>query len=487
VNDATSEVSVVTMQGRLGRQRFMAFWTPVMVLEGYLSLTVLLFFFGPVDWDIPSSAKLAVFLIVNYGAVWVGYRWGIRHAMLQTFQRSYSVANEISIPPFVLRLLVISMIFTIANSLIRLISIRGGLAEAFASFGNPGEAYREAQLLAQLDRDGDLAATIGHSWLFRLTTLFQMFNGLYFPLALICWRRLGAGYRVFFFIALFFAVFLTVGIGSQSGIGQVFFSALPVGIYILYVRGRNLSRHASPADLSSSNEFLRLLVARLLIAVVGVVLVVTVVSFQQSREEDIGGQFDATNILVGDFGKPSNNVLFKASGSSANFGVVAAVQYASHGYAGLAYAMELPFVPMYGLGWSKGLQVIYKDYLGGPNLSERSYLSRNEAQNAWPAVFWWSTIFPWIASDTTFYGTAVVMVLIGFFLGRVWSTVILTANPVGFAVLAQLFTLIFMFPANNALAQTLDGLFSLVGVLFLYVTSWKYYPSGQAVAELATP
>lgn len=463
--------------GQLRKTRFLAFWVPIIILEVFLGVTVFLFFMGPIDWDIPNPLKLLTFLVVNYGGLWLGYRWGIVKAVEESRIPRRVDSETMQMPPYLIRLILISVLFTIANALIRLYVIRGGLTGAFSAFTDPGEAYREAHILAQLDRDGDLMAPVGQSWLFRFTTVFQVFNGLYYPIAMVCWRRLPKLHRALCFVALLSGIVFTVGIGAQSGIGQLLFGALPVGIYVMYVRGKRLSAGEARPAQERGRTLWRSIRTKLLIGAAASVLVVTVASFQLSREQDIGGELDATSVLVGNFGKPSNRGIIPVTGGAANFGIVAMVQYVSHGYEGLATAMELPFVPTYGLGWSKALQVIYRDYFGGPDLFDRSYLTRNEAQSGWPATFWWSTIFPWIASDTTFYGTVLFTILVGFVLGRIWSSVILTGNPMGFAVLAQLFTLIFMFPANNALAQTLDGLFSLVGVTVLYAMSWRYYRS----------
>jgi len=136
--------------------------------------------------------------------------------------------------------------------------------------------------------------------------------------------------------------------------------------------------------------------------------------------------------------------------------------------------MELPFRWSYGIGWSKALQVVCHDYLGGPDLFRRSYIVRNSDQNGWPLA-WWTTIFPWIASDTTFYGTVLIMVVFGYVMGNCWIGILITGNPIGFVVMALMFTLVFMFPANPALAQTLEGLFSLIGVVIIYLMSRRYY------------
>src|ERR1700752_1815515 len=55
-----------------------ALWSPIVILETYLVLTVALFFLGPVDWYVPYRLKLLVFLPGNYGALAVGYWIAIR-------------------------------------------------------------------------------------------------------------------------------------------------------------------------------------------------------------------------------------------------------------------------------------------------------------------------------------------------------------------------------------------------------------------------
>ncbi len=461
------------------RSRFLAFWAPIVLLESYLGLTVFLFYLGPVEWDRPHPWTLLAFLVVNYSGLAFGYGWGIakgRDILRKSCGAKFGV---IRMSPRLPQLLMFSMLFTVANAVIRLVIIRGSLSEAFSAFLDPGAAYREAQILAQLDRDGLMTASAAQSWLFRFTTVFQVFNGLYFSIAIACWRQLSKSLRALFFLALSSSIVFTVGIGAQSGIGQLLFGSLPVAIYVLYVdRGQRPDRQRLRRSAGGPSR-LRTIRAKLLLVGAAAALVATVASFQVSRARDSGQELDATSVLVGSFGKPSSRGIIPVTGGSVNYGLIAIVQYVSHGYEGLAMAMELPFVPTYGLGWSRGLQRIFRDYLGAPDVFDRTYPARNEAQSGWPAVFWWSTIFPWIASDTTFYGTVCFIILVGYVIGRCWSATILTGNPLGFALLAQLFTLVFMFPANNALAQTLDGLLSFAGVVVLYAVSRKYYRPGR--------
>ena len=482
VNAEATRLVAAPEHRAIGNNYTRALLAPIILLEIYLAFTVFMFFFGPVEWNVPSAAKLLIFLLINYGGLWFGYSWGIRRGRITLRQSQVGEVGIVRMPPQLMRLLLWSMLFNIFSTMVRLHAIRGDLGAVLSTFLNPGEAYRESQLIAQMDRDGDLGVMgegiSDFSWVFRISTLLSVFNSLYFPLALICWRRMSLGYRVIFLISLSCTILFTVGLGAQSGIGILLFSSLPVALYKLYViaRPRKIGRTSTPLVARRRG----LTPARVKILVIALIcaLIATVVFFQVDRTEDSGQGFDAADALAGPFGSPSERGIVPITGGRMNYGLVMMCMYVSHGYEGLALSMELPFEWTYGLGWSKALQVIYHDYLGGPDLFERSYLARNEVQNGWPALTWWSTIFPWLASDTTYYGTVLFMVLVGFVIGRCWVGVIITGNPIGFAVLAQMFTLVFMFPANNALAQSLEGLFSLIGVLTIYVMSWKYFRRG---------
>lgn len=433
----------------------------------------------------PSVAKLAIFLFVNYGGLWFGYNWGIRSGRIALRQTQVSELGRIKIPPVVMRLLLFSMIFNIVSTMVRLHAIRG-LGMVFGTFLNPGASYRESQVLAQMSRDGVLGGMqiMDFSWAFRISTLFSVFNALYFPLGLVSWRRMSNVYRVIFSISVLCTFVFTMGLGAQSGIGILVFSSLPVALYKIYAIPRPIKVWPTRSWLAANRTGLTPAKVRMLVVASISVLVATIVFFQVARREDSGRKLDPRNTLGGDYGFLSDRGFLRFADQRLEFGLVMATLYISHGYEGLALSMELPFEWTYGLGWSKALQVILHDYLGGPDLFEKSYLVRNEELNGWPYHVWWSTIFPWIASDTTYYGTVLVMVLVGFVIARCWVGVITTGNPIGFAVLAQMFTLVFMFPANNALAQTLEALFSLIGIFTIYAISWKYF---KPVSRLRMP
>jgi hypothetical protein len=464
---------------RIRFNRVRALWAPIIMLELYLAFTVYTFLFGPVDWFVPNPAKLLLFLAINYGALWFGYSRGIRPAVSAVKRSAPGQVGVIRMHRWVLLLLLGSLLFNIVVTIARLYAIKGSVSGVLEAFRSPGLAYSESQLMAQFFRAGEIERfeIAQFSWIYRTSTLFAVFHTIYFPLGLACWRWMNVGFRALYLVSLVCTLVFTVAVGAQSGIGYLVFALLPVALYRIYVSSTTISAiRPTPKIRRTGEKRLSPTAIKGLIALAFAILVVTVTLFQVDRAETSGRAFDAVAALAGPHGEPSDDGFLVPTGGRINYGVTMGLMYLSHGYEGLALAMELPFQWTYGLGWSRAVQVIVMDYMGGPDLFDRTYLARNDLKNDWPALHWWSTIFAWMASDTTFYGTAFVMMFVGFVIARFWSAAIITGNPVAFAVLAQLFILVFMFPANNALAQSLNGFFALVGVIVIYRMSRKYFP-----------
>ena len=71
---------------------------------------------------------------------------------------------------------------------------------------------------------------------------------------------------------------------------------------------------------------------------------------------------------------------------------------------------------------------------------------------------YWSTIYPWIASDVTLPGTVLVLGAIGWLAGLVWMDVLGGRNPFAVALLGQLLVLLYYIPAHNKVMQTGEGI-----------------------------
>jgi hypothetical protein len=128
--------------------------------------------------------------------------------------------------------------------------------------------------------------------------------------------------------------------------------------------------------------------------------------------------------------------------------------YLTQGYKGLSLAMDAPWHPTYGLGFSTFIRHNVSRILGlDENAVEaRTYEGQLDAEG-WTAGVQWSTFFIHPASDLTFFGVIPLMALIGFAFGASWRDTCTRADPLACVVFFYLGIQVLYLSANNQLYQ----------------------------------
>jgi hypothetical protein len=72
----------------------------------------------------------------------------------------------------------------------------------------------------------------------------------------------------------------------------------------------------------------------------------------------------------------------------------------------------------------------------------------------WETGAVWSTFFIFPASDISFPGTVLLVLVIGFLLGLSWKDVVVTGDPFAAVTFMGFVTMVFYFSANNQMFQT---------------------------------
>ena len=133
------------------------------------------------------------------------------------------------------------------------------------------------------------------------------------------------------------------------------------------------------------------------------------------------------------------------------------ISYFCHGYYGLSLAMEEDFTSSYGLGFSDFLRHNALRFFGGQEAEDqvfaRTYMAKLE-NKGWPNGLVWSSFFVYPASDITFFGTVLLVALIGFLMGLAWKDTICAGNVFAVTTFMSFCTMIFYFSANNQVFQT---------------------------------
>ncbi|MFR9776419.1 hypothetical protein ACL02O_10230 [Micromonospora sp. MS34] len=109
----------------------------------------------------------------------------------------------------------------------------------------------------------------------------------------------------------------------------------------------------------------------------------------------------------------------------------------------------------------------YERLTGNDTPARNRYTARTAALTGWPDGGYWSTIYPWLASDLTYPGALVFMAVVGWFLAKFWREA-RQGRTLSLMLLAQLALLLAFVPANNQIGQQS---FSLVGFLSLALLS----------------
>lgn len=143
--------------------------------------------------------------------------------------------------------------------------------------------------------------------------------------------------------------------------------------------------------------------------------------------------------------------------------------YLTQGYYGMSLSMDIPLESTYGLGHSKFMTDALRKYLQ-VDLAPRTFQQKISQQ--WSATGQWHSAYSQWANDVGFYGVTLVMLALGFYVGAIWCSALATHNVAAVCSIPLLATLICFIPANNQVFNIFESLatFTVLFVVWLYST-----------------
>lgn len=178
---------------------------------------------------------------------------------------------------------------------------------------------------------------------------------------------------------------------------------------------------------------------------------------------------DKVNLQNAFFKFNSNHIVYKIFGETMGYAITSVIHYVSGGYYGLTKSLEVPFKWTYGLGNSFALSSYATQYLGVDYMINYSIPSRAEAITGYPALMYWSTIFPWLASDFTFPGCIVLMFIISRLYAISWREAIYNKNLLSVLLFTRLNIMWLFLPANNQLMQTRESAIATIALFVIWI------------------
>ncbi|MEH0972537.1 hypothetical protein V6U77_15565 [Micromonospora sp. CPCC 205546] len=428
-------------QAAHGRHRPGHAWLPLLIAMAWMLGTFGLFWTGALAEQVTSPARLCLFVFAVTGAFAAGYALRVR-------RRQTGATGAVSPPQDerrVRQLVVASALYHLALGAALLLEYgANGPGDILASLQDPAQAYANKFVVYQHQQDsGRVNPAI------QALTLLGVLGAALIPLLVIHWRRLSGGLRLLGLAGMSVYALFFLYIGTLKGLGD-FVVMIAAGLLVWGARDRDRARPRARRAIRRRSLAI--------VAVVAALFCAYMVKSQADRVDQFGTQ---------DRVRP-NATVERVVGPHLATGVAALVIYPTHGYLGLAHNLETPFVWSRGLGSTPVVASYAEQYLGVDTDRHPSYPVRTEARTGWPSGMYWSTIYPWLASDLTYPGTLLFMAFLGWLFAAMWLGAVRSRRILPTLLFVQLCLLVAYIPANNQLGlsrPTVIGLITLLAAM----------------------
>lgn len=415
---------------------------PMRFSQYYLWGTVCIFLVGNLVQDVSNLPLLLIFLVLAYGGFYLGYR--IALGPLHKYQQPAKISDFGATQSHQL-LIIAGALYFAAWGINQFIEFGGsGIGDIVRGILSPGASYSaKFAIFEERELSGYVSPVV------RILLLLSVLYAIFLPLAVASWVNISRPFRYLVIVSTIIYVASFLFIGTMKGIGDALLLSLAgaaalVGKRKLVGRALQLRRRTQQAMI---------LLALLMFAYMAV--------NQVMRAEEFG---ITESRIVGDV---SNTFIARTFGSEAAFGIYSVLAYPSHGYLGLSHSMSIPFEFSHGAGFSQAYESYRGQYFGGPDYRYLTYPERSEQITGWPAGLVWSTAFPWLASDLTFYLIPFFMVIMGAIFARVWVNVLYGTNALALATFSQMLIFIAFLPANNQVLMQRQGFIVVISLIGL--------------------
>lgn len=330
-------------------------------------------------------------------------------------------------------------------------------AALWAAVTSPGEAY-----FAKLHPDQAQESSL----LTQGIAVLAVLAALMIPLAVTHWRRLGLALQIYVVASVIAYLAYYLSIGTQKGLGETL---------IIWGAAYLAVRKARVGPKLPGGQRRKVFAVAAVTAAVGAFL-----WYMSYAQADRLAERNQTSRF------PGNPAVAAIVGPDLASGIATTIYYPTHGYLGLSYNLQTPFEWTYGIGSMPAVADYAHQYLGFDAPLTDRYTARTALISGWPDGMYWSTIFPWLASDLTYPGAVVFMGLVGWFAAKWWHEA-RAGRTLSLALFCQLAILIAYIPANNQLGQSRPALFGVATLALLSVADRIRAARRAFVPTMAVP
>jgi len=402
------------------------YYHPINVLLLFLIFTEVLFYIGPIKYDISNPLIMALyFIILNLSLYW-GYKYGVKKSRCTTYRLK---GNTVKV------LLIIGLLLNI--ECLNVTWATHGMSFSFANLAfalvNPGDAYSSE-------------ATMTVNTNIITGKLLTPITWAVIPMGIYFWKNLSHAYKSVYVLTIIVYILTWLGIGTRKGLMDIiivfYFCVIAVYSFILY----------NP----SSRKKLKIIA----LSILGLFLVFFI--YSNASRAGISSLYDIGQMLDHDY----KSFYLKHCSQNTLSALSEISNYLCQGYNALNISMfDIGIIPPT-FGGSSMLTWLYLNRFFGYNPMLNTYMAILESNYGIDTYENWHSIYLWIANDVTFIFVPLVIFLIGFYFGKVWKDAVNGTNPWAYPVLGYMLIMVFYFFANNQVLSF--SLESFIGCVLIY-------------------
>jgi hypothetical protein len=422
---------------------------PIIFFEIYLSISLILFIFGPWPWPISDKTNLILYLIFSQFIIFIGYIKGWSSTKKLYANSTIEEKNcEIKNGILLLKIsLFVSAFLLIPTSLSRTGNILPNIIDGIT---NPGLVYN--------NNTERLESGNPFIYVEYIRLLVSIFLISLWPLTIVYWTYLSIFLKISCLTIIMGNLSIYVATGTNKGLAD-FIITLPWLILLANV--------ASKRGFKISKLYL---VSSAFILIFIFMLLFTFGQLQRS-----GGVADKGVMNLG------SELIYANSDKIQPYlneniikGYESITRYLGSGYYALSLALKVDSPSTLGLGNSMFIARNADSVFDTNFFTDESLPGRLESEFEFSRTQLWHSIYTWLASDFGFVGTALLLGFFSYLLAVSWGSSLIKSSPYMIVMQYMLLIMFYYIPANNQIFQTGETCIGFIMlVLFIMVKKLK--------------
>lgn len=398
---------------------------PIKILLGFLVFTELLFFLGPIQYEINNSLSLVVFFIMVNLALYLGYRTGVKKGKITSCKLSKNSMMVLLCIGLALNVHNMYLMWSTHNISVSLQSILFALI-------NPGDVYHVPDGVKGVD--GSLIWSILSPLRFASV-----------PIGIFYWSKLTKLGKFLLCSTIMVIIVSWLGIGTRKGLLDI----------ILIVA---FSTIASNRDIFI-NSYKRKLFNIVIVSAVGAFIFYFIFSnmsrYTFTSIEELSDLYMMKYNYKEVYQKHINPIYLAS--------LAQITDYLCQGYYALSKGLEIGIISpsLLSMSW---FSILIANKLGFDPLNS-TYMVMLESYGIDRAINWHS-IYLWLANEFTFILVPFIIYCIGYFFAITWKDSVHKENPWSYPIMTLFVIMVFYSFANN---QVFSGSYlCFIGCMLIY-------------------